>query len=72
MLFNTTHEFLLAGRTEKVTAHCPGINDRLQWQPRKQFRRVFGTGRISECREISKENAGSVEGHTIGSHGTQF
>src|SRR5580692_3987640 len=40
MLFNTTDEFLLAGRAEKIAAHCPGINDRLQWQSRKQFCRV--------------------------------
>jgi len=29
MLFNTTDEFLLSGRAEKVAAGCPGIDDRL-------------------------------------------
>src|SRR6266851_924404 len=53
MLINTTHEFLFSGRAEKITAHCPSIYDRLQWQSRKKFCRVLRTRRISECREIS-------------------
>lgn len=72
MLFDTTHEFLLSGRAEKVTAHRPGVNNRLQWQSREQFCRVFWTGRVGEGREIGKENAGRVEGHAIGGHGPQF
>ena len=72
MLFNTTHEFLFSGRAEKITAHCSGIYDRLQWQSRKKFCRVFRTRRISECREISEEDAGRVEGYTIGGHCPQF
>jgi len=72
MLFNTTKEFLLAGRAEKITPRCPGINDRLQRQSRQQFCCVFGTWRISERREISKEYTGGVEGYAIGSHGPKF
>ncbi len=52
MSLDTTHEFLLAGRAEKVTAHCSSVNNRLQWQSREQSRRVFRTGRVSECREM--------------------
>ena len=68
----TTDEFLLSGRAEEVAAYGPGINDRLQWQSRKQCCRVVRTGRISEGRQISKEYAGRVQGYPIGGHGPQF
>jgi hypothetical protein len=55
MLFGTTHEFLLSGRAEKVTAHRPGVNNRLQWQSREQFRRVFWTGGSAKVARSAKK-----------------
>lgn len=57
MLFNTTDEFLLSGRAEQVAAHCPGVNDRLQGQSRKQFGRVFWARRVSECQALGDTSA---------------
>src|SRR5215469_9341712 len=72
MLFDPTYELVLPGRAEKVAAYGPGVDDRLQRQSGEQIGRLFGAGRVTVCGEVGKEDAGCVEGDTIGGHGPQF